>query len=118
MAILLVIPVAIAFYLIGKWLNESVKRDEEKEQKRKTEGPQTVPIRENKPMEAPIKKYWWIIIIILIIAFVLFSGSNDEEQFCTCYEVVGAEDNFICYTPSGEVDTKGECVGRKIYENK
>ena len=66
-------------------------------------------------MKEIIKHYWWVIIIVLVIVFSILESKQDSK-FCKCYEVVGDENNFICYTPSGEVDTKGECVGNKIYK--
>ncbi|MFC1630047.1 hypothetical protein ACFL06_00735 [Patescibacteria group bacterium] len=56
-----------------------------------------------------------VVLIAIYIFFSIFIPSNQPET-CTCYEVVGDEDNFICYTPNGEPDTKGECVGDKIYK--
>lgn len=65
-----------------------------------------------------IKKILLLIGIILAIYFVvfLFRGEKNNLQTCNCLEVVGDEGNFICYTPTGELDTKGECVGPKIYK--
>jgi len=45
--IILVIPVALVFYLIGKWLKESVKKDEAKEKERNIAQKQSAPEKEH-----------------------------------------------------------------------
>lgn len=67
-----------------------------------------------------MKKEWEIILgIALIIGVIVFARYFElkSEKSCTCYEVVGDESNYACYIPSGELDTKGECVGSKIYND-
>ena len=56
-----------------------------------------------------------ILIIIVIFIIVFYNKADNLEQSCTCYEVVGDESNYVCYTPHGEIDTEGECVGPKTY---
>jgi len=55
---------------------------------------------------------------LILISYFIYSLSNTETdmQTCECFEVVGDEQNFWCNTPSGELDTKGECVGRRSYK--
>lgn len=57
--------------------------------------------------------FWGI--LILLVVFSLLRNAENDTQTCRCLEVVGDESNFVCYTPAGELDTKGECVGPKIY---
>ena len=57
-----------------------------------------------------------LIIMVVVIYFIASFFKKDEPQACRCLEVVGDESNFVCYTPSGEIDTKGECVGPKTYK--
>ena len=69
-----------------------------------------------------LKENWLsvgILFVTLYVAFSIFGGggsTKNNEQFCRCIEVVGDESNFVCYIPSGEVDTEGECVGSKFYD--
>lgn len=55
-----------------------------------------------------------ILVITLYLIASLFR-SDPAPTTCRCLEVVGDESNFVCYTPNGELDTKGECVGPKTY---
>jgi H+/gluconate symporter-like permease len=66
MPILLVIPVAIIFYLIGKWLKESVKRDEEKE---KMKVP-TISVQKNESANKQTLTFIFDIILFILIAAV------------------------------------------------
>ena len=64
-----------------------------------------------------MKKHHILIIAILVSTLVLVGAfCKEKPQTCKCLEVVGDEDNFVCYKPDGELDTKGECVGDKIYK--
>lgn len=68
-------------------------------------------------MSKPLQIIIGVVIALLAIYFLfsLFVPSN-EKLTCECYYVVGDEDNFVCFTPDGEIDTEGECVGQKIYK--
>jgi uncharacterized protein (UPF0333 family) len=67
MPFLLVIPVAIIFYLIGRWLTESVKRDEEKEKIKAL----TTPVQKNK---SPDKSLAFEIFNIVITVLAVIAG--------------------------------------------
>ena len=55
--------------------------------------------------------------VAFFIALLWFVGFfNNEPEMCECFEVVGDEDNFVCYTPQGELDTEGDCNGPKVYK--
>ena len=58
-----------------------------------------------------------LLIATILVAFLVGqSQSRNKTPACECFEVVGDEESFVCYTPLGEVDTKGECVGHKAYK--
>jgi len=65
-----------------------------------------------------IKTTLLLVVIVLSIYYIasFFRDDDNKKQVCECFEVVGDEGNFICYTPLGEVDTKGECVGPRTYK--
>ncbi|OGH23820.1 MAG: hypothetical protein A2629_00040 [Candidatus Levybacteria bacterium RIFCSPHIGHO2_01_FULL_41_15] len=59
-----------------------------------------------------------ILIGLLILGLAIFIGMSrgEPENVCRCLELVGDENNFVCYTSLGELDTEGECVGPKAYK--
>jgi len=58
----------------------------------------------------------FVLILVIVIIYALIKHDAPADM-CRCIEVKGDEANYVCYTPDGAEDIKGECVGPKIYNN-
>jgi hypothetical protein len=53
------------------------------------------------------------LLLILVIPLLMGAGCVvDNEERCQCFYETENPEYYVCYTPSGKLDTEGECVDR------